>query len=150
MKQNYAATSNRSGYSDPPPDTVSVTLKRRKKKIIFDLTITTEYQPLWQKFHCSAHSTSQANLDTAYNRRNPCITSLKQQEGVKIWLQHSHAGLSYWKRGQMVREGICVCSSAICSIIWLVSKQILIWRIHDSVQLSTQTNRPNTYGSLSY
>lgn len=41
----------------------------------------------------SAHSAAQAHLDAAYNRRNPRITSLKQQEGVKILLQHSHAGL---------------------------------------------------------
>lgn len=70
----------------------------------------------WQKFHYLAHSTTQAHLDAAYNRRNPRMTSLKQQGGVKIWLQYSHAGPLTGKQVKWWEKDF-VCFSCICSKI---------------------------------
>lgn len=86
----------------------------------------------WQKFHFFAHSASQAHLDVVYNRRNPRITSLKQQGGVKIWLQHSHAGLltgkqvKWWEKDFLF--AVLVFAAGLGNIMWLVSKQMIIWK----------------------
>ncbi len=86
----------------------------------------------WQKFHNFAHSAAQAHVDAAYNRRNPRITSLKQQGGVKILLQHSHAGplsgkqVKWWQKDFLF--AVLVFAAALGNIMWLVSKQMIIWK----------------------